>query len=798
MSLLAHEQTANPSNSADADSGPNALDRADALSSALARASVADLFSRGNYATVARYGPGDDWRTYAALGLIGRTEEAIEGLGRFTDDEAAFYAAVARWIGGKEDDHIPRLLEPLQHRHAQNLLALVRKPRIEILTQWPSVRSGCADLLSGARHDQRFAVRNISFHPDDLPNRPYADIHHYYDWQRPPDFYACAMVEWHLIPPNLPELPCPILGQTGDYDLHVQAVHPWLQLFDELLVTDGSEWTDVTRLAPVTVSTFPKSFVLPDGIPPFPVTSRDVDVFLSGSVFHPYHLDKGELLGQLLAIPEIRVHLVNGFKAPEEYYRHLANSKLSIAYVRHPQALPTRGLESLAMGCATLVQRGSVLTLFAGKEEGVLEYDLASEDLSQRIHDVVQHWPEFEKRARRGASRIREQFTGSRVASQYLRFLTFLAARPRSPRAVHRMPRLQKRMVLEKGWLPSNDLVGSRLLKELAIRNHEKLQPALERDSTSPHPLIDAAREAVLANYHRVRAGKVPAEEWLRGIRRLYAKAQELFPRALVPRFNHIRVALHFGTPAAVGEALALLDETLGFPEDRWQADVMEDVFPWDFFPHFFNYRNYFDLIIADLTRGADAGRRLCRLILASLHSYRGHFPTHNGFYSRGLDDFRRAMELDPSFPYYKLWYSSHLIERGLTEDYAEAEAHLKRLVKGSVPLLEADELLKQVKGERAGGGLHLGRTQFDVIEKLVNMPVPGCRKLREASPPGPTSNRLDSPISMLPTGLPAQLHAKQREVDDLKNIIHAMERSRFWLARKAWVRLKQLVRGKG
>jgi hypothetical protein len=763
-----------------------------------AGASAADLFSRGNYATLARCGPRDDWRTYAALGLIGKTEEAIEGLARFGDEETAFYAAVARWIGGGEDDAIPGLLQPLQHPHAQNLLTLVRKPRIEVLAQLPAVRMGCSDLLSGATHDPRFVVRNISFHPDDLPNRPYADIHQFYDRRRAPDFYACAMAEWHLIPPNLQELPCPILGQTGDYDLHVQAVYPWLHLFDELLVTDASEWNDVTRLARVPVSTFPKSFVLPAGTPPLQETRREIDVFLSGSVFHPYHLDKGELLGQLLAIPGLRVHLVNGFKAPEEYYRQLANAKLSITYVRHPEALPTRGLESLAMGCATLVQRGSVLTLFAGEADGVLEYDLAAGNLAERVRRIVGGWREFEQRAREGASRIREQFGVGRVASQYLRFLTFLAARPRGPRTVDTTPRLQKRMVLEKGWLPSNDLLGSKLLRELAIRNHQQLQRLPRAEPSSPHPLIDAAREAVLANHHAVKAGQVAGGEWLAGVRKVYAKAQSLFPRALVPRFNHIRVMLHYGAPEVVGEALELLDDTLALPEERWEADILEDVFPWDFFPHFFNYRAYFDRIIAHLTRGTKASQALCRLMLASLYSYRGFFPTHNGFYSRSVDDFRRATELDPCFPYYRLWYSSQLIERGLPEDYEEARSTLIRLAKGSVPLIEANELLKQMQGGGTDGPLHIGGVKFDVIESTSISPVRAWRPSREDTRPGRNPTPSESPISVLPTGLPARLQEKEQEVEHLRGIIRAMEGSKFWIARKVWVRLKRLVGGRG
>ncbi len=104
-------------------------------------------------------------------------------------------------------------------------------------------------------------------------------------------------------------------------------------------------------------------------------------------------------------------------------------------------------------------------------------------------------------------------------------------------------------------------------------------------------------------------------------------------------------------------------------PADHWQIDVLEDVFPWDFFPTYFNARGYFDRIMAHLTRAVPVEADLVRLIRASLHTYRGFYPTQHGFYSQSLDDFQAAAALDPDFPYYRLWYAQHLLQRGLPED---------------------------------------------------------------------------------------------------------------------------------
>ena len=209
---------------------------------------------------------------------------------------------------------------------------------------------------TGIQKDGKFLVDNVSFHAADRPNTPYADVHRFYNADQPPDFYVCQMIEWHMLPPNLTELACPLLGHTADYDLHIQAMQPWLQLFDELLVTDPSERRDVRGSVVARVSTFPKSFSLPTNLPAAGRNRRDLDLFLSGTVTHPYHPDKAVLLQQILSVPDLRLKILNGFKPQDGYLSNAAASKLCVTYVRHPTAMPTRGLEALAMGCVAIVQ----------------------------------------------------------------------------------------------------------------------------------------------------------------------------------------------------------------------------------------------------------------------------------------------------------------------------------------------------------------------------------------------------------------------------------------------------------
>jgi tetratricopeptide (TPR) repeat protein/glycosyltransferase involved in cell wall biosynthesis len=738
---------------------------------------TAERFAQGDYATVAGTGGKHEWQTYAALGLIGRMREAVEGLAHFDHPEAAFYAAVAHWIGG-EDETAARRLEPIDTAHAQNLLTLLKKPHINVLAQWPWVRRGCSDLLAGAASDPRFRVANISFHPDDLPNKPYCNIHDYYESAEAPDFYTCTMVEWHLVPPNLRELPCPLFGQTGDYDLHIQAVHPWLRLFDALLVTDPSEWQDVSRLVPAPIYTFPKSFGVAPDIAPLRQMEREIDVYLSGSVLHPYHLDKAQLFQQLLGIQRLRVKIINGFSTPEEYYGDLNRSKICITFVRHPTALPTRGLEALAMGCALIVQEGNVLTLFAGPEHGVLTYHLERNDLPGAVRTIVEHWPDFARRLEAGARFVRQEFSLARVASQYLRFLTFLAAKPRSPRSLRGAKLYQKRSVLCKGWLPSWDLRHSPVLKSIAVHNYRQMQAALTPAPTSPHVYIDLARESVLGNCLRAEADLIPAHQWLAFVRDVYRTARERFPRSLVVRFNEIRVLLHYGTPQFVSEALALLDETLSIPPNHWQIDVMEDVFPWDFFPQLFNYRGYFDRVTGHLMHGTPVEADLCRLILASLHAYRGFYPAQHGFYSQALDDYGAATALDPDFPFFQLWYVDQLLRRGLPEDRPAAYRLLRELADASILFREALRMLERSDVATEEISLRASRVSEILTNREFSLAVP---KLQ------PDSRQIEAEREEAWLGW----EEWSAERDCLYDLLRRMQSSKFWKLRKAWVGLK-------
>lgn len=694
------------------------------------------LFVTGNYTGLIALGRDDLWQHHAALGLIGRTDEAIDGLGRFDGAAPRFHEAAALWIAGDETGAIAlleRLAASTPHApspspwqaHARSLLALLRKPRIEILSLLPSPSSGPHVLLAGGAQDPKFALTNIGHATGDRPNSPYASVHRLWRGDDPPDFALCEMVEWHQIPPDLDSLPCPLLGQTADYDMHIQAMLPWLRLFDEVLVTDHTEHAGVRPLVDAPVTTVPKSFGHPAGLPRLRRRDRDVDLFLSGTLFAPWHPDKAALIHQILGIEGLRLVGFNGFLDNATYYDLLSRSRLAVAYYRRPGGMVTRGIEAACMGCVTLVQEGSVLPLYAGSDHGLVSYPATPGGLARTIHQVLDRYDEHEARAWRAARRLRQALAPDVVASHYLRLCTVLAARPRPQRRPGRRvglrERVQKRVVFWKGWQPGGGRTEA--VEALEAANIAHWEALLHRhgpwdDPAAGRAANDMAREMLIGLGCRLMASSeeegrggadpVPAGSAAAALRTRLFAFQDLWierrPRDLVPRFNAVRARLHFGTAQDVAGALLAMKTVLAVNPGSWALAPEDDVLPYDLFDRFFNYRTYLDRVVAVLSEQAPedlpaAERRpdLVRLIRASLHHYLARAA---GGGAAGLGHAREAVRLDPDFPFFRLDLAKRLAVMGGEAEQAEAVALLTGLAGSSMVAVEARDILLRLRRE--------------------------------------------------------------------------------------------------
>lgn len=655
-----------------------------------------DRFERGDYFASARELSPEQWQYWASLAAIGRTSGTTDALVHANDPAARFHAGVAAWMEG-DDSGAVTLLRKAPGAHAQRLARLILQQPLTVVSQLPWSRAGSWDLVNELR-DPAFRLLNISFHPDDIRNHPYANIHDLVPRGLTPHFYLAEMLEWHLIPPNVRELGCAVIGHSSDYDIHIQAIASWLGIFDELLVLDSRQWEDISGLAPhAHVSVFPKVFGVPRRVPSFEHREREIDVFLSGTVVHPYHPDKDALVVQLLDMDGIELRMVNGFDAAADYYRNLATSKICVNYVRHPGALPTRGLEGLAMGCVVTLQEENVLHFFFDATSGVVPYGMRSGTLADAVRRILGDWESYARAASYGAARVREEFDLAKVASQYLRFATVVAARPRSDRVGPEPSSLvQKRAVVQKGWLPSYEF-GGPLLNTWAMASMHRMERLRAADE-SARLLNDIAREKLLVAYHQP-----DVHAWLPEVVAPLDSAISKFPAALVPRLNLIRILLHFGDGPGVRRALRILDDTLAVSSSSWEVEPLDDVLPWDFCPSFFNYRRYFDTVTASIGQCADVRADLIAIILASLHYYRGHYAAQVAGRFDELECAARATTLDPTFAEYVLYYCRLLIDGGHDRDLRHAAELLHELAKRSARVLEIVDLGRRLPSELQG-----------------------------------------------------------------------------------------------
>ncbi len=651
-----------------------------------ARGFTRAVFAAGDYAGAAMYGDPATFEHHAARALLRGDEASFAALADFDTPDARFHAAAARWIHG-DTVRARRELEGNQLPHAQCLARLIARDRIHVLAQLPWLPGAMTDLGGGASADRQLVLRTIGHRTGDVQNRPYLDVRRCVDDGFAPDFFVAAMVEWHHVPPDLQALACPLFGHVADHDLHVQTIRPWVELFDELCVTDRTEWLDVQGLGRGTVSSFPKVFGLPAGLPPLAGGERHLDFFVSGTMVDPYHPDKARVLHELLAMPDIALRVVRGFTGPLAFHALLAASKASFTFVRRPGAMPTRGLESLALGCAVALQRESVLNLWVGAHEGAATYGPQRGELAAAVRTILDHWDHFGPAARRGAALVRSHFALPRVASQYLRFLTFRAAAPRARREhVDTRQWCQKRLCVTRTWLPEDPAVRRRSMQANFRRLGE-----LAAQRPCARTLVDMARELLCEFVFYGQRGQADGDE-----RALHADAVRLletccrlFPRHLAARFLLVRTLWHHGDAAARMRALQLAHDALEADVGGWQIGPDDDVMPFDFHADTFDYRGYLDLVAAAAKGAVVPPAAFARLVLAALAGYVARKTGKTSLHAL-------AASLAPGFARYRLDHAKCLLRRGGVAGRAQGIALLQQLADGSAEFAAAAAELRR------------------------------------------------------------------------------------------------------
>ncbi|SVA55797.1 uncharacterized protein METZ01_LOCUS108651, partial [marine metagenome] len=705
-----------------------------------------DWFSSGNFCSAASSSLVDGLHNSAAMGLIGRVQPAIAGLEKEDSNEARFYLGAALWIEGNELEAVD-VLAHSNLAEAKRLLALIRKPQINILAQtvWEDE----------AFEDDHFRVKRTGIKrtrrneegvlaPDNrVLDKPHLSILEDLDYK--PDFYFAHMIEWQYLPYDLAKLDCPTFGTTSDFDLHIQNNAPWLPAFDEVITVGSEEWAKVRPLRPGPTCTFPKLFGIdPDQQMDLDAVERDADVFISGTMSSPYHPDKAQLLHQLLRDSSLHIRSMDGFLPPVSYIAEMMRSKISFTYVRHPGSMPSRGVESLAAGCAVLTQPNSSLGLYVGENEGVYTYE--PQHLAERIHELALNWENVCPQARRGAEIIRREFPQSRCISQFLRFLTVRAAitgnnkHREAPAIPH-----QKRVIAKRGWCYSSS-VNQCLLEHTVQESKNK-----DADNPMPQHSINAARELDLYLYSDLSGIKKIAQhsqnaEKIGNItdglntkaRHIYHHGWKNHPRSLVLRFNGIRHDLHLGKPEQIHETLDHIQSILDQPHSYWEIDSGEDIMPWDYHGAFFNYRSFLDTLTLGLGNGNQDTVKLTNLILASLANYLGH-------YTGQVELLEKAVRWDPDFPHYRYSLARALLLRNTDDDVNRSTALLETLYNTSILITPSFRLLAKIR-EKHNVSMPNWGSYEERFRKLQRMTFTSCH----------SGSQLEDDSLVLPPGMSA------------------------------------------
>ncbi len=654
---------------------------------------TAEVFAAGDHAGAARFGDPHTWQHHAARALLTGDAASFAALAQWQNDDVRLFTAAAHWIAGDRATALRTCAGSREPRTAA-LARLLAKPQCHVLAQLPWLPGQPTDLAGGARGTDGIVLRTLGHRRGDVPVHADFDVRQLLADGFAPDVYVAAMAEWHQLPPNLGLLPCPRFAHIADHDLHLQVLQPWLAQFDGLCVTDRSEWLDVQGLQAGPVVSFPKVFGVPDGLPPVPGTERSLDAFVSGTMLDPYHPDKAALLHELLATPDLELRLVNGFAGPMAFQALLAASRASFTYVRRPGAMPTRGMESLAMGCALALQEESVLWLYVGKEHGVVPWGPTTQSLGAALRTIRSGWDHFGPAAQRGARHVRRALALSRTAPQYLRFLLFQAAlhdaaRPAAPLARPSVVPCQQRLCVSRTWLPPTPVARRR-----AMQSNFRGLGARFAAHTAPATLLQMARELLCEYAHYHERGDVDAAD-----RSLFADALGLldrgcrhFPDHLVLHFVRARALLLCGDARERLRGLQLAHDVASREPAGWQVAADDDVMPFDFGSDSFDHRTYLDLLAAAAKGGPLPTGDLVRVLRASLW---GHVARASGKLAWHV----AAAALNPEFARFRLDLARVCLQHA--PHRAEGLDLLAELTAGSAEFPAALRLLRQHAPER-------------------------------------------------------------------------------------------------
>lgn len=668
-----------------------------------------EAFARGDYCYAARHAGDDRTLRGAALIMIGNTEEGLPLLDGASSPEALYYRAYGLLGHGEVKEaakEVERCIAKCNRNQAllnkaEKLKNLISRQRIRVLVQAnnnPYPRHW--QMVHEMKESAQFEIISIGFHAaDDIRIEPYETLESVLGklpkgWA--PDFYFCHQVEYNLMPVGIENAPLPIIGFTGDHDLHIHTCYHHLKLLDAIVVACSTDHSEVTRAYGIDSFTFCKVFgVDVDTFKP-PIDRKDIDIFFSGMVFHPYHDDKARLIDRLMQLSDkYNVRVFNYRLSDAEYAKYLAESKMTLTYVRRYGQVPSRGLEALRRGAVVLSQEGGEIELFFPEDYGVVPY--RADNLEAVAERVLSQWEtKYKSAALRGMKKTIETFSLRVCVDRYLKFLALISSGI-DIRARKRDNHIGSQLRYPSLLGPGGPVVFTTNPYYIISKSYKMTQTRLEKllEVQSDAYGFNILGQCYALNYfYNKQYLQINKEKLLIAAMKTLEYGHSRFPSNLALLFNYGRICYHGGYTENAKRAF---QDILSL--DNYQYDTLDSFYPYDFFPEFFPYRSLIDEVVNSLIKQDDSSRvNLLSIILSGVWYYLGTISYEAGDYGKASNYAEKAISYLPSIPFYHL-LAAKALYHGARELYGtgcleKAVKHLKIVFDISPSMMHPDMTL--------------------------------------------------------------------------------------------------------
>jgi tetratricopeptide (TPR) repeat protein len=394
-------------------------------------------FSRGDYTTAAQRAPTRELKGCALI-MLGELERGMDCLEDNSSPRSLLHRGLANWSLGRRavaEELLNAIPADSPYRPtARNLLRFVGGKTFHLLLQGRD-DPACPnyDLAGAFKTIPGVEVKTVGFSKNSDIVIDYTTTFEQMMSQLPagwhPDLLLSHLVEDNPPPIGIERAAFPTLFHTQDFDRHFQHCYHLMGMFDGAVVLGSVDHNHMTELTEGTVFVFPKLLGVDVARCKATLTAqRDVDVFVSGSLFS-LTKSKSRLIAEVAQLPDrYNVEMVNGYITEDDYYARLSRAKTTFTFVHRWGLINGRALEAISQGTGALVQQDGEICLMLSDFHGAVPYD--ARNAMSRLQHVIDHWDdEFAAHAQRGRSRVAQCFDYQTGITRYCHSLVFHVAR---------------------------------------------------------------------------------------------------------------------------------------------------------------------------------------------------------------------------------------------------------------------------------------------------------------------------------------------------------------------------------